>query len=248
MPNFSYGIDYLLDLNLRHAQNFIDLATERRRYRGEHPTEIAALKCMDGRLNLPVMTQTALGIIQPYRNLGGKFELGWPFFQSILDTWVQYSISRGRHCIVFVTYHYARGEPLRGCRGFDYDTAAARNTAIKLKEQFDGVYGSGAVIPIVCGIETDMDALILHGEDGRVVDLAEVEITTQVELDTMLRSMYPSISERIILDLIPLVRGNIKHIAEVRTSNRPIEELEHKEWVWGLGVVLTGYILSILLS
>lgn len=235
MPHSTYGIDYLLDVNASHAQRFIDLSTERRRYRGEHPTEIAALKCMDGRLNLPVITQTALGIIQPFRNLGGKFELGWPFFQSILDNWVRYSISRGRNCLVFVTYHYARGEPLRGCRGFNFDTAAARDTAIKLKEQFDGVYGKGAVIPIVCGIETDLEALILHGEDGRVVDLAEVKVSTQVEMETLLRSLYPSISERVILDFLPLVSGNIKHIAEIRTSNRPIEQLEHKEWVLGVG-------------
>jgi hypothetical protein len=43
---------------------------------------------MDGRLNLPVMTQTAVGIIQPFRNLGGKFDLGWPFFQATLETWI----------------------------------------------------------------------------------------------------------------------------------------------------------------
>ena len=43
MPNSSHGIDYLLDLNARHAQEFMDLATERRRYSGGHPTEIAAL-------------------------------------------------------------------------------------------------------------------------------------------------------------------------------------------------------------
>jgi len=65
------GIDFLLDLNERHSRAFMDLSSERRRYRGEHLTEIAALKCMDGRLHLPVMTQTALGIIHPFRNLGG---------------------------------------------------------------------------------------------------------------------------------------------------------------------------------
>ncbi|MBL0011389.1 MAG: hypothetical protein IPP22_11175 [Nitrosomonas sp.] len=35
--------------------------------------------------------------------------------------------------------------------------------------------------------------------------------------------------------MIPLVRGNIRHIAEIRQSNRPIEEAEHKEWVLGVG-------------
>lgn len=229
------GTDYLLDLNARHSQAFIDLAMERRRYRGEHPTEIAALKCMDGRLNLPVITQTAVGIVQPFRNLGGKFDLGWPFFQATLDHWVQYSISRGRHCLIFVTYHFARGDIHRGCRGFNYDTNAARDTAIKLKNQFERIYGKGAVVPIVCGIETDLDALILHGEDGRVADLAEVKELSRLELETMLRSLYPSMPERIFKDIIPLVEGNIRHVWEIRTSNRPIEDAEHKEWVLGVG-------------
>jgi hypothetical protein len=230
------GIDYLLDLNGRHSRAFIDLAMERRRYRGEHPTEIAALKCMDGRLNLPVMTQTAVGIIQPFRNLGGKFDLGWPFFQATLDTWVQYSIKRGRHCLVFVTYHFARGDTHRGCRGFNYDTNAARDTAINLKNQFERIYGKGAVVPILCGIETDLDALILHGEDGRVADLAEMrEGLTGVELEGFLRSLYPSMPQRIFRDLIPLVEGNIRHARMTRDSNRPIEEAEHKEWVLGIG-------------
>ncbi len=229
------GTDYLLDLNIRHSQAFVDLAMERRRYRGEHPTEIAALKCMDGRLNLPVMTQTALGIIQPFRNLGGKFDLGWPFFQAALDHWVQYSISRGRYCLIFVTYHFARGDTHRGCRGFNYDTNAARDTAIKLKNQFERIYGKGAVVPIVCGIETDLDALILHGEDGRVVDLAEVKDLSRLELEGMLHSLYPSMPDRIFKDIIPLVEGNIRHVEETRTSNRPIEDAEHKEWVLGVG-------------
>ena len=235
MTHLNHGIDYLLDLNVRHAQTFMDLATERRRYRGEHPTEIAALKCMDGRLNLPVMTQTAVGIIQPYRNLGGKFDLGWPFFQATIDDWVQYAISRGRHCIIFVTYHYSRGDIHRGCRGFNYDKVAARDTAIALKSQFNRIYGGGVVVPIVCGIETDLDALILHGEDGRVVDLAEVKLTSQQDVEELVRSLYPVMSMRVVSDLLPLIRGNLKHIAQIRTSNRPIEALEHNEWVLGIG-------------
>lgn len=236
MNNPNNGIDYLLELNARHAQTFIDLASERRRYRGEHPTEIAALKCMDGRLHLPVMTQTALGIIQPFRNLGGKFDLGWPFFQVIIDQWVQYSISRGRHCLVFVTYHYARGDMHRGCRGYHYDTDAARAAAIKLKDQFIRVYGKTAVVPIVCGIETDLDALILHGEDNHSsVDLAKIKQSSQIELEEMLYSLYPSMPERIVRDMIPLVRGNIRHVGEIRASHRPIEDAEHREWVLGVG-------------
>ena len=236
MNNLTTGIDYLLDLNAHHHQSFINLATERRRYKGEHPTEIAALLCMDGRIHLPLMTQTALGIIQTYRNLGGQFNLGWPFFQTTINNWVQYSISRGRRCLVFITYHFSRGDAHRGCRGFNYDTDASRNAAIKLKDQFNRVYDKCAVEAIVCGIETDLDALILHGENGHAIDLAKVkESTKNVDVEGMLRSLYPSIHEQIMRDMMPLVEGNIRHIAEIRASNRPIAESEHKEWVVGVG-------------
>jgi hypothetical protein len=233
--NNKKGIDFLLELNAKHSQEYINLASERRRYRGEHPTEIAALKCMDGRLHLPVMTKTALGIIQPFRNLGGKFDLGWPFFQAKIDEWVQYSTSRGRHCLVFVTYHYARGDKHRGCRGFAYDTEAAYASAIKLKKQFERVYGNRAVYPIVCGIETDLDALVLHGENNEKIDLAEFKSTDTTEIEAMIRKLYPTMPERIRLDMLPLVEGNIRHTGEIINSNRPVAESEHKEWVLGIG-------------
>ncbi len=93
--------------------------------------------------------------------------------------------------------------------------------------------------------------MILHGEDERVVNLAEIKVFTPVEMETLLRSLYPSMPERIILYFSPLVRGNIKHIAVVRTSNKPIEELEHKEWVLGVGrgfywlhVINTAFIIG----
>lgn len=235
LTNLTTGIDYLLDLNARHQQSFVNLATERRRYRGEHPTEIASLVCMDGRLHLASMTQTTLGIIQTFRSLGGKFNLGWPFFQVSVDTWVQYSTSRGRHCLVFVTYHFARGDTHRGCKGFNYDTDDAINEGLKLEKQFERIYGKSAVVAIVCGIETDLDALILHGEDGRAIDLAEVKESSRSGLEEMLRSLYPSMPRQVVMDLMPLIEGNIRHIAKIRASNRPIGEYEHKEWVLGVG-------------
>ena len=91
-------------------------------------------------------------------------------------------------------------------------------------------------MPIVCGIETDLDALILHGEDDdTVVDLAKIKQSSQIELEELLSSLYPTMPERIVRDMIPLVRGNIRHIAEIRASNRPIADAEHKEWVLGVG-------------
>ena len=62
-------------------------------HRQAHPTEIAAFKCMDGRLDLARITMTPPGIIQPFRNVGGRFDLGWPFLSGVIDEWVDYTIS-----------------------------------------------------------------------------------------------------------------------------------------------------------
>ncbi|MBX4204635.1 MAG: carboxysome shell carbonic anhydrase [Candidatus Doudnabacteria bacterium] len=227
-------IETLLRINEQHSQEFLDQKIERIRYRGEHPTEICALKCMDGRLNLPVMTETALGVIQPFRNLGGKFSLGWPLFQNLINEWVNYAIVRGRHSLVLVTYHKSRGDDHRGCAGFNYETDKAITAAKTLKAQFDRVYGSG-VSTLVCGIETDLDALILHGEGGEVLDLAECKDTSKAALTAMLQEFYPSFPERVVNDLLPLVEGNVRHIRKIRASNRPISDIVHKEWVLGIG-------------
>ena len=39
---------------------------------------------MDGRINISVATDTPAGIILPLRNLGGRFNLGWPYFAEVL--------------------------------------------------------------------------------------------------------------------------------------------------------------------
>lgn len=231
------GIDRLLKLNAEHSKLFVDAGTalERRFYREQHPTEIAVLKCMDGRLHLPVMTNTALGIIQSWRNLGGTFDLGWLGFQQSIESWKNYAMSKGRYSLVIATYHYARGEAHRGCRGFNYDRKEAERFSSVLKSQFDRVYGRKILYTIQMGIETDWDALILHGENGEVVDLGTVADDSHESLLKMLKRLYPEMPERIVLDFLPLVKGNIAHTKAVQESHRPTQDAEHKEWVLGVG-------------
>lgn len=232
--NVEQTISALLELNREHSKLFVAEHLDRVRYRVEHSTEFAALKCMDGRIHLPLMTKTPLGIIQPWRNLGGRFDLGWPFFQETLLRWVNYSIGRGRRCVIFVTYHFSRGELHRGCRGFNYDKDAAFAAAKALKHQCEEVFGKTVVFPILCGIETDLDAMILHG-DSMEVDLSEIRDLGEAILDPMLQNLYPGMLGEIRRDLIPLVQGNIAHIGEVRAKGRSPADADHKEWVLGIG-------------
>jgi hypothetical protein len=192
---------------------------------------------MDGRLHMPVMTETPLGIIQPFRNLGGVFDLGWHNFQLVVKEWVDYATHRDRNrkCMVMVTYHYSRGDVHRGCAGHKYDTEAAKASAAKLVDQFSRVFGRTVVYPVLVGIETDLEALVLHGVNGEVIDLADLTLQSVADLPAMLRRLYPDMHPRIADDFLPLLQGNLRHIDEVRRKGRPVLDSEHREWVIAVG-------------
>ncbi len=228
---------FILTRNEEQSAAFRSAAARlsRVRYRAEHPTEIAAWKCMDGRLNLAVYTKTPPGIIQPFRNIGGRFDLGWPFFQEVTKTWVNYSLHKGRRCLVLVTYHFAKGDHHRGCAGWKYDTGAAHAAAEKLAEQTEEVFGRSPrmVYPIVVGVETDEEALVLHGVHGGTLDMASL---ASVEgLESKVRDLYPDMDLQMVNDLLPLLIGNWEHVREVHASNRPPIDLEHREQIIAVG-------------
>jgi sulfate adenylyltransferase subunit 1 len=108
-------IDWLFGLADRHSTIFRspEAWLARERYLAEHPTAIAVLKCMDGRINIPVATNTPVGILMPFRNLGGIFDLGWPHLGEVLAHQVQRVVSAGRNVVFLVTYHYSQGDPRR---------------------------------------------------------------------------------------------------------------------------------------
>ena len=73
--------------------------------------------------------------------------------------------AEGRRVLLVITYHFSKGDPRRGCAGFGHDTAAAHAHARQIRTQVEHIFGAdhGTVYPLVCGFETDEDALILHG-------------------------------------------------------------------------------------
>lgn len=232
-------IDFVISRNAEQSEDFCDASVRawRRKYREAHPTEIAALKCMDGRLNLAVMTKTPPGIIQPFRNVGGKFDLGWPFFGELMREAADYAISRNRFFLIFVTYHFSKGDTHRGCKGFGYDTAGAKKAAENLRAQFERVYGKKmrVVHPIVVGIETDDEGLIFHGEEAGSYDVSQRRDDSEEEVRHALEGLYPSMPRQMLMDLVPLVLGNQARIKEVAASNRPPIDLDHREQIIAVG-------------
>ncbi|NMG75644.1 carboxysome shell carbonic anhydrase domain-containg protein [Aromatoleum diolicum] len=235
-------IDWLFELADRHGANFRspEAWLARERYLSEHPTAIAVLKCMDGRINIPVATNTPVGILMPFRNLGGMFDLGWPHLGEVLAHHVQRMVSSGRRVIFLITYHFSTGDPLRGCAGFAYDTAAAIAHTCAIRRQVEYIFGAGhaTVYPLVCGFETDEDALILHGRDGDTLDLAALSGDDRATLEPRLAALLPDMPAQMRADLLPLLHGNLEHIATVRAQVRRDErtlDIEHREWMICLG-------------
>lgn len=230
----------LLRINREQSQRFVNAKLSRRNYRFEHPTEHVWCKCMDGRLNGSVLTRTPLGIISPFRAAGGRFDLGWPYFMEKVAGMVNYATGQGRQCLFFCTYHFSAGKPERGCKAFKFDTNAARVSAFNLRSQYDEAFPGPdrEVHAIVVGIETDEDALELHENNGagRTLRMADLDpAITEDELRPQVRDLYPDMPLRVVNDLLPLLLGNIRHIADVRRVGRIPEELDHREVALCLG-------------
>lgn len=229
-------IDWVFDLAQRYSADFCspDAFLARERYLALHPTAIAVLKCMDGRINIPVATGTPAGIIQPFRNLGGMFDMGWPHLGEVLAQYVQRMVRNGRRVLILITYHFSRGDVHRGCSGFGCDTEAAMAHTRQIRCQLEAIFGIAhdSVYPLICGFETDEDALLLHSSDGTVLDLsADIpEDTLPAELALRFHDMPLEMRS----DLLPLLIGNISHIKALRRERRALV-VEHREWMICLG-------------
>ena len=235
-------INWLFELAHRHGQTFRspEAWLARERYLSRHPTAIAVLKCMDGRINIPVATNTPVGILMPFRNLGGMFDLGWPHLGEVLSHHVLRMTRAGRRVLVLITYHWSKGNPLRGCAGFKFDTAAAIDHTRDIRRQVEHIFGSGhrTVYPLVCGFETDDEALMIHGADDTVLDLAGLSDPDSATLEPRLADLLPDMPVQMRDDLLPLLRGNLAHIAQVRQQVRRDErmlDIGHREWMICLG-------------
>lgn len=227
----------IIELNKKHSEMFQSQRLERELYLSKHPTNVVVFKCMDGRIHMPTVTRTPLGIMRPFRNIGGKFNLGWPLLNESFDQSVKKSVKRGNRTLALVTYHYSQGDSHRGCAGFNYDCEESKAFTENFRRQILRTYGedNGVVFPILVGLETDKDALIFHGEGGGALDVSTIKDDSDKNLIAAFKKLYPLMPERILLDLIPLVKGNIKCIEETKEKGKSLEQLVHGEWVLAIG-------------
>ncbi len=146
-------------------------------------------------------------------------------------------MSKDRTCLNFVTYHFSRGDAHRGCAGHEYDTKAAYASSLELKKQYVRVFGQGVFYTILVGMETDLDALVLHGEHEGVepLDLSTMIETSPDHLESLIRALYPNMPAGTMAGFMQLVLGNVEHIRETRVSNRVVADIVHQEKALCLG-------------
>jgi hypothetical protein len=233
--------EFLLGRNKEQSEEFIKPENKlaRQYHREKHPTEIAAFKCMDGRLNLPVIANVPQGIIQPYRQIAGVFDLGDPYLGSLIEGWVDYSVSRARKCLVLSTYHFSKGDHHRGCAGHQENTVQALEWAKRLVNQHKFVFGEvtprSIVFPIVVGIETDTDGLIFHGNSGKTFAVFENLGLSLEEIEQKIAELYPEMPTDVRKDLLFLMKGNMEHVREVVKEEKDFSELVHGESIICIG-------------
>jgi hypothetical protein len=233
-------IEELVALNAQNSQLFCDpgLRAARMRAREEHRVRAVCFKCMDGRINLPLLTGTHMGSIIPFRTMGGIFHIGWPALSDRICDIVDGSISDGRSNVFFVTYHFSRGDTHRGCRGVDYDKGKGMAHAARFVREIEKVFGFGhqQVDVVMLGVETDDDTLIFHDRSTER-SFASVEIVRDGKESgiAMLRELYPDMSPRTMNYVLQLVEGNVAHLSELQAHPRHPVSINHTERVLALG-------------
>lgn len=226
--------DLLLSINREEQERYVALNEARKRYWRVHPTFIACLKCMDGRVHIPSMTGTPMGLVKPFRSIGGKFEVFWPAFMKRLTKWMEAAIRESaERCCVLVSYHFSASDTHLGCAGWQYDTASARKHVEKLADDLAYIFGEQMAV-IVMGVETDHDVLTIHGSHSDVSG-SDLIGKTDEETHALVRSAFPDETARIIHDLTPLLMGNAGHVRELIAHPRNLVAIGHGERVIAIG-------------
>ncbi|MBI2483517.1 hypothetical protein HYV74_05070 [Candidatus Uhrbacteria bacterium] len=239
-------IQQILAINERQSRLYMEARPERRQHWCTYPTAFACIKCMDGRVHLPSITGLPMGLVKPFRAMGGRFEVWWPAFRKRMHNWVA-TVQRKYHlphipdcpvsCGVLVTYHYSASDPdgarHLGCRGWRYDTAAGRAHAERLARDIHDAF-MGQAIPFVVGVETDSRSLIFHGTEGDVSGMDCVGKSEEEVRWNIVRA-FPGVDTQVAHDLVPFLTGNARRVADQLTRPRETEALGHQERVIAIG-------------
>ena len=231
-------IEEILDTNKRQSEKFVQTTNDRRAYRAQHPTEFLFTLCMDGRINIYALTGLMFGLFNLLRNIGGAYRIGWDLFQATLEQWEEWCYGMRRYATVITTYHWSAADRQAGCAGHGYDQLKSIIETQQLRDDISRCYG-GRILAIMMGIETESEAIILHGERGLTIDMREyAHDASEEKLRILLTATLPNLPDQVREDLIPILMGNARHVMELRSSPRHANQRLHCERVLAIG---TGF-------
>jgi hypothetical protein len=171
--------------------------------------------------------------------MGGIFDLGDPYLGNLIERWVLYAVSKKRKCLMLVTYHFSKGDHTRGCAGHGENTQEALRSAKQLVNQNCVVFGelsqNSIVYPIVLGVETDLDSLVLHGDEGQVFVVSDNLHLSPEEVMIRVKELYPRMPKDIMDDFLMLVLGNFEQVKSYQNNPKALLDLSHRESVVCIG-------------
>lgn len=229
-------VDTVLRINGAMVTLYRDDEPRRKKLREEHPTVLAAGKCMDGRVNLALAAGYPLGVITPYRSLGGGFTLDQPFYAAQLKALVERARAEGRQVAYLSAYHYSSTQPALGCKGFSFDTGKARAHIERLAGQISSIWAPHCQAMAV-GLETDREELVFHGKHD-IRSSQFFDRAGNADLDyiaTELRRAFPAMSRQMAFDLAALLHGNVLRTRELTERPKPPIDLDHRERIMAVG-------------
>jgi hypothetical protein len=204
---------------------------------------------MDGRVNFQRITGILPLLMIPNRNIGGIYSVDWPLFLNKMNRYEDQAHVDRVFAGMIITYHYSDSECDKPpserelcCSGFNQNTDDAIAHMCHFRRQVEFCFG-GRIWPIVIGIETDHEAIIVHGTDFKrtvkVTDLLNEDIDGIFfadKLARMLQDILPGFPKKVCWDLVPLLVGNIRHVRKIRIEGIHRNPPKHKEVGVGVGV------------
>ncbi len=223
----------IIDINTEESALYIADDERRHIHISKHPTQISCFKCMDGRVHIPSITGTPIGLVKPYRAIGGKFKVFWPALRKRFHTWVELGLDSGKRSLAFVTYHCSASNPHLGCAGWNYQTDQAKAHITNFCEKLSHVYGY-ALTAIPTRVETDGDIITLHNGDKEVSGANLIGLTSE-KAHLQIAEVFPRMENELIEDILPFMMGNAVRVAYLRDNPRDLSGLDHHERVIALG-------------
>jgi hypothetical protein len=207
----------------------------REKYRQTHKTKLLHTSCMDGRMRLGHFSGLPLGVVETFYNIGGVFDVTWPEFEKDLTRLRKKADGVYVPAVLAVGYHYSKSNPNLGCKGHGYDKEAsiiACNAFVsQLQSQQSDLYG------VVVGLETDTDSVLIHGKNGQLFNTAEMnEVSGDIYRDAV-KAIVPDMAPEMFNDFLSFVEGLQKKTMKTMTEGRFGRDLDHREYVLGLGPV-----------